>query len=335
MMVSYLYQLKFDTPVHFGTIEAGGGLESAVYTYESDRLFSSLCCELAENGDSNKILDLVGAADSGKLILSDLFPFAKVDGDCRLYIPKPVLPPIERNESDEIRSYTEACKASVAKKTNKKLEFIRVSKVDEYIQSLKSNRAFTEDDDFGASWLTEQVSCRGDKPLPYYVGTFVFAKNTGLYGIIQGEERIVQRSLALLEQLGLSGIGGKRSSGYGKFRFHGTPFVLDEELLYDDAIELKRRMDDKTAQWHMNMSLLIPHVGDIADVKQGFYSLKKRSGFVSSLSSGYVHKRRDLYGIASGSCFKNQPAGKVAAMRTDTGHDVYRNGKALYLGVNA
>ena len=110
---------------------------------------------------------------------------------------------------------------------------------------------------------------------------------------------------------------------------------MDEEPPYDDAIELKRRMDDKTAQWHMNMSLLIPDIGDIDDIKKGFYSLKKRSGFVSSLGFGYVHKRHDIYGIASGSCFRNQPAGKVAAMRTDTGHDVYRNGKALYLGVNA
>mgnify|MGYP000935494121 FL=1 len=171
--------------------------------------------------------------------------------------------------------------------------------------------------------------------MPYYVGTFVFAKNTGLYGIIQGEESIVQLSLDLLEQLGLSGIGGKRSSGYGKFRFHDDPFVLDEEPPYDDAIELKRRMDDKTAQWHMNMSLLIPHAGDINDIKQGFYSLKKRSGFVSSFGFGYVHKRHDIYGIASGSCFKSRPVGEIASMENDKGHPVYRNGKALYLGVNA
>ena len=48
MMISYLYQLEFDTPIHFGTVEAGGGLESITYTYESDRLFSSLSCELGE-----------------------------------------------------------------------------------------------------------------------------------------------------------------------------------------------------------------------------------------------------------------------------------------------
>ncbi len=32
------------------------------------------------------------------------------------------------------------------------------------------------------------------------------AENAGLYGIIQGEEKTVQRSLDILEQLGLSGI---------------------------------------------------------------------------------------------------------------------------------
>ena len=141
MMISYLYQLEFDTPIHFGTVEAGGGLESITYTYESDRLFSSLCCELGENGDNDKISDLVAAVDSGQLVFSDLFPFAEVGGDCQLYVPKPVLP-IERPESDANWSYTEACSASVAKKTNKKLEFIRVSEVDEYIQALKTGKAF-------------------------------------------------------------------------------------------------------------------------------------------------------------------------------------------------
>ena len=110
---------------------------------------------------------------------------------------------------------------------------------------------------------------------------------------------------------------------------------MDEASPYDDAVELKRRMDDKTAQWHMNMSLLIPCVGDIDDIKKGFYSLKKRSGFVSSLGFGYVHKRRDIYGIASGSCFKSRLVGEIASMENDKGHTVYRNGKALYLGVNA
>ena len=57
MMISYLYQLEFDTPIHFGTVEAGGGLESITYTYESERWFSSLCCELGENGDNDGICD--------------------------------------------------------------------------------------------------------------------------------------------------------------------------------------------------------------------------------------------------------------------------------------
>ena len=90
MMISYLYQLEFDTPIHFGTVEAGGGLESITYTYESDRLFSSLCCELGENGDNDEISDFVEAVDSGQLVFSDLFPFAEVGGDCQLYVPKPV-----------------------------------------------------------------------------------------------------------------------------------------------------------------------------------------------------------------------------------------------------
>lgn len=334
MMISYLYQLKFDTPVHFGMVEAGGGLESIAYTYGSDRLFSSLCCELAEGGEDKDILHLVEAATAGKLIFSDLLPFAEVDGDCRLYVPKPVLP-VERREEDKKWSYTEACRASAAKKMNKKLEFIRVSEVDDYIRALKTGQAFTGGFDFGTNWLAEQVNCRGDKPLPYYVGTFVFAENAGLYGIIQGEEKTVQRSLDILEQLGLSGIGGKRSSGYGKFHFHDDPFILDEDPPYDDAVELGKRIDNKNAQWHMNMSLLIPDTSEIDDIQKGFYSLKKRSGFVSSLSSGYTRKRHDIYGIVSGSCFKNRPAGKIASMKNDKGHEVYRNGKALYLGVNA
>ena len=48
-----------------------------------------------------------------------------------------------------------------------------------------------------------------------------------------------------------------------------------------------------------------------------------------------MHKRHDIYGIVSGSCFKSRPVGEIASMENDKGHPVYRNGKALYLGVNA
>lgn len=54
-----------------------------------------------------------------------------------------------------------------------------------------------------------------DDAEPYHVGGFQFAPNCGVYFLVAGSYDL----LPLLEQLSYSGIGGKRSSGYGRFEF--------------------------------------------------------------------------------------------------------------------
>ena len=72
-----------------------------------------------------------------------------------------------------------------------------------------------------------QVNMRGEKSRPYYVGNYQFMSNTGLY-IIASFSDDSSRDLfeSILELLGLSGIGGKRSGGYGKFELADDPIGI-------------------------------------------------------------------------------------------------------------
>lgn len=85
--------------------------------------------------------------------------------------------------------------------------------------------------EFAAPLVAGRVALREEKPLPYYVGSYVFSEHSGLYfilGVEHEEEFTLIKDLLL--SLGYSGIGGKRSSGYGKFE------LADDELeLFDDG----------------------------------------------------------------------------------------------------
>ena len=91
-MSYFLYQLSFDGPVHFGDTSLGGGLEQAGWTYTSDTLFSSVCTELAGQGEYKLLDDFISMALEGKILLSDLFPYQLADGDePQLFLPVPFI----------------------------------------------------------------------------------------------------------------------------------------------------------------------------------------------------------------------------------------------------
>ena len=125
-------------------------------------------------------------------------------------------------------------------------------------------------------------------------------------------------------------LGGKRSSGYGKFHLYDDPFEMDEFGVYEDDKELYRRLLDDKATWQMAISMVLPAREDMAKVTQGWYALRKRSGFINE--ADHVAKRDSLYMVTSGSCFAERITGEIAIL-TGCGHPVYRYGKGLYLGL--
>lgn len=88
----YLYQLAFDGPIHFGDSSQGGGLERTSWEYPADRLFSSLCCELAQQGYQDRLAELVNLVKQGEFQLSDLFPYQLGEKEeLELFLPVPYI----------------------------------------------------------------------------------------------------------------------------------------------------------------------------------------------------------------------------------------------------
>lgn len=331
MMEYYIYRLKFDTPVHFGAAQQGGKLEQSEYTFSSDTLFSAMCCELAQYGENEILADLIAKNEQGSLLFSGLFPYKETNKGTSLYLPKPVMY-IESKIESKVQSLQEIRQQATIRKKQKKIEFIKAGNLNQYIGSLKNGTGFTEENDFGTSTLTEKVNCREEEPLPYYVGSFSFYENTGLY-LLVGDESKKNKAMidGILKSLGISGIGGKRSSGYGKFSVIGQGERLSE-IKSPDGKALLNMLNNQSS-WYMSMASVIPEKEDVAILKDSQYKLLKRSGFITPLTGDSIRKKNSIFAIAAGSCLTAKIQGTVAELGSINGHEVLRSGKGLYVGL--
>lgn len=326
-----IFSLAFDGPVHFGEASQGGGLEQAGMGYPADTLFSALCTELSAEGALADLARLREGVTSGRLLLSDLLPWQVVGDEMAYYLPRPVLQLTRR--AQQPLAYRETCAQATARKRAKKLKYLRASRLADFLRAMQADGRWEEETpEFGAQALTERVNCRGAASLPYFVGTFSFCADAGLY-LLAGMEREEDQDWLeeLLRWLGWLGIGGKRSSGYGKFHLAEDVLSLDELGLYADDAALYRMLEDAAAPWQMTLSPLLPTREEIPAVRQGSYALRHVGGFVTE--AAHAEKKRGVYLVEAGSCFRARPAGQVAVLGTSGGHEVLRYGKGLYVGV--
>lgn len=330
-----LYPLQFDAPVHFGCAENGGKLEQSSLTYRSDSLFGALCCELTASGNVSGLQRLHDGAVKGNLVFSDLFPYISgEENGLQLYLPKPVLQVKRTNQPILHNEYMAFRKEATLQKKQKKLSYIQVSQLELFLKSIKDGIPFTADDcSVSCEQLLVRVNCSAAISNPYYVHQIQFMNNTGLYGII-GYENKEDRNwlLTLIETLGLSGIGGKRSSGYGKFHFREDPIDMDELGLYEDNAALYQMLTRMDSSVYMCLSSLLPTTEEVACVKEGQYTLCRRSGFLTP-DGGVMQKKNDVYMIGAGSCFPKKINGILADVSGHVSHPVWRYGKGLYVGL--
>jgi CRISPR-associated protein Csm4 len=332
-----LYALRFDTPVHFGQAELGGKLEQNGLEFPADSLFSALCCELAQMQEQTYLNLLCQKVTTGAIAFTDLLPYKKDEekDDYYFYVPKPVLTITTTNQI--VTDLNEARQVSTQRKKMKKLKYIRASRIAEYIDAIKQGQPFIEEQDFAVNSLVERVNCRGDEPLPYFIGAYSFLPQAGMYCVIryENEEDIVWME-TLLQGLGTSGIGGKRSSGYGKFHVDEDASIvegMDEIGIFsgDDAA-LYQMLVDEAAPQQMNLSILLPEQNELSVVQAGQYTLRRRSGFITGGSD--TKKRNSVYMIRSGSCFSKRLHGDMVMLDTAAGHPTYRYGKSLFAGLH-
>ena len=206
----------------------------------------------------------------------------------------------------------------------------------DYIRAMERGIPFEENDfdaDFGIEFLCQRVNTRGEEPLPYYVAQFTFAARAGLFLIARVRDAEMGAWLhRLLAWLGMAGIGGKRTSGYGKFRVGEIIHMGADDG--GDIAALRDMLAADSAPWQLALAPVLPTADDLAAVKAGAYRLRRAGGFISYPTHA-AEKKNSVYLLDAGSCFPVRIGGTCSTLGTHDGHPVWRYGYGLYAGVTA
>ena len=289
----FLFKLQFDTAVHFGGADSALSLYTSEETLRADTLFSALCHETLVQHGEEALEQLCAQVRQGKFLLSDTMPWY---GET-FYLPKP----IAASES------TEEVETTLRKKV-KKLAWIPVLAFDRYARSLHEGH-FTPDEQpesFGTHYEQTKaaVPMQGDT-MPYQVGLFRFAPDCGLYFICGFTEDGQDEDLEyLLDWLGATGIGGKVSSGYGKFH------IVDKIYLNEPFDEQTEWMYHALSAEHAPYLLLstsLPQTDELDNALEGAsFQLVRRSGFMASDRVETPLKKKTQYALSAGSVLQNR-----------------------------
>ena len=305
-MADRIVKMSFTGPVHFGARRLSDGM----YTCDAATLFSALYIEAMQAGCADELLR---AAKAGDLQLSDAFPYIGEE----LYIPKPMVGGVRPDAGQTGRA------DSRERKANKKLKYIPLSALDDFLAGDFDFIGALERFDLGTSFARTKVNLTretSEDAEPYHVGAFSFNPDCGIYFVVRG----AFDAAPLFEQLGYSGIGGKRTSGYGRF----TARV--------EVAEGFRFADDPSGR-AMLLSSGLPREDELTDelMAGAKYHLSRKGGFVQSAThADTFRKKRDMWAFAPGSVFARGFEGDVFDVNaTPESHPVYRYARAMWMEV--
>lgn len=317
----FLLRLAFDTSVHFGGSDSAVGRGTSGMKLCADTIFSALCHTALEMSGQGGVERLCAAAKEGEFLLSDAMPWHGED----FYLPKPLA-----------ASCSAAEVPTVQRKAVKKLAWIPVVKFSAYTDSLKRGFYCIDEKDvsFGESYeLTKAHVAEGEDAQPYSVGLYRFFEGCGLY-IICGcrEEGQIQQLAQLFELLGMSGIGGKTSAGYGRFHLEGKTIDLDKAA---DAQQrwLRNALETASAPYLLLTSSL-PQDEEMNDALEGAaFQLVRRGGFAATEQADVPYKKKTQYFLAAGSVLQHTYEGALYDAGLGLPHPAYRYAKPLFMGV--
>lgn len=299
-----IYKMIFTQGVHFGE----HSLEKSEITFQADTLFSALCIEALK---IDKLETLLKSVKENHLVFSDAFPYMNQE----FFIPKPMKKIEQVVQSEDMTT----------RKKFKKLEYIQVSLLDQYLKGQYPINKCSDIKKLGVHALKTSASIRGnEEAVPYRVGIYRFKEENGLYIVVgYDSQEILDLFDELFEMLSLSGIGGKKNSGLGHF---------DLEIA-ELPKELNKRLNTKGEV--MTLSVSLPTEDELDDVlDDSRYLLVKRSGFVDSYTySKEQRRKKDIYLFKAGSCFNKTYQGDIYNVSSGGSHPVYKYAKPLFMGV--
>ena len=314
-----LYRLQFNTPVHFGSPDSALSLYSSEGHFRADTLFSALCHTASQLHGESGVQRLIDLAKAGKLLLSDSMPW---QGNT-LYLPKPYCTAKVKKEQPADQ-----------RKKLKKLVWIPVDRFDDYCSAMRTGELFScEAPALGQSEeAVKAVVPDYQDAVPYPIGIYRFRENTGLYFLMECEDADRNWLRELITALGFSGIGGRVSSGYGKFA------VMEEDDLACST-DPQRNWLGKAVQRTEGAQLLLPtslpaETELEAALDQAGYQLVRRAGFIASDTyAAAPMKKQTQHYLDAGSVLRLRFDGDVYPVAEKGSHRVYRYSKALFLGV--
>jgi len=305
-----IYKFSFKTAVHFGE----GNLSTSSNHIFADTFFSAICVELERAGCTKDIDRLARAVEGDSIRISDGFPFA---GET-FYFPKPMVKLPEKEKND-----------TLTKKNLKKIEYIPQEKIKDYLEgnidAEEERKKLSKLGSFEVRTMTNIE--KGNITTPFFIETYSFNRNCGIYIIVSYKtEADIQLIEKGIKNLSYTGIGGKYSSGLGKFSYE----ILD----LPETME-RRIKNAKNANRIMSLSLCLPEREKMPEaMNNSSYILLKRSGFIRSDSYADKQiKKRDIYLFASGSCFEKHFEGRLENVGGSGSHPVYRYAKTMFLEV--
>ncbi|WP_339054219.1 type III-A CRISPR-associated RAMP protein Csm4 [Fusobacterium animalis] len=332
--MSYLlYKLRFPSGIHIGTA-FGNTLEETMISVYSDTFYSALFNEYMKIYNNDELYKI---SEAGNFLVSDLLPFKeKDDMSTDFYLPKPFMPKEPANNKNKTE-------ITVDRKKVKATNFIPADKLEEYFSFLKNGTNFPIiDDDFGKKQLytKNKISLENEDTQLYNIEVFKFNEKSGLYFIVKlpKNEKWQEIFKNILESLSLTGIGGKKNSGFGQFTIEKT-IILDNinfNIVEFNSYEFINKALFSVEKNFLILSSYSPKIEEIEKIKENgnFYQLIKRSGFVNSSSySEQAEKRKQVYMLSSGSVLNFKAEGKILDLSLHGKHSIYRMGKPIVLGV--
>ena len=294
-MTYKMYIMNFHT-AHFGA----GSLDSSKMTFAADRLFSALVLEAKKMGKMEEFVSIAGQDD---FVLTDAFPYQSGP-----FLPKPIgFPKFEQPDlTTDVKEVRRQAKMA------KKLQFIPLDKFDSYV-----NGTLFKDADHAVTNIVTKNQPHVDGNL-FQVSTVRFRDESCLYVIAKESELLNE----LMTSLQYTGIGGKRSSGYGQF----------DLTILDLPGSFKNRLIKAHQGPVMTLTTSLPVEKELEyAMETGSYLLSKSSGFAFSTETKENYRKQDLYKFASGSTFSETYTGQIVDVRPlDFPHEVLNYAKPLF-----
>ncbi len=321
----YLLKLNFTGPVHFG--EAGIGIEGVSSILHSDSFFSALCngwVELFGSDDLEQTLLEPMQNGNSSLLLSSLFYF----GRDTYYLPRPITEPDVQITPKDIAEYGKRVRKAKYIPLEIFLQWVKGEKLNIY---QRVSEVSDEYQDCFVEYVTPKVSLDRDnlKSNIYHCGLVKYQENCGLYCLFKLDDSIIDKLQAVVSLLADSGIGGKRSIGYGAF----IPEWINVENVPLWKELFQSSPDDQA--W-CTLSLVNPKPGEISHemLVESAYNLIQRRGWIFSTAIDAQLKKQSCRMFTEGSVFPTQLEGRIVDvtpkdwLRAEY-HRVYRYGLAL------